>query len=114
MAKKNFKYDRLAEEIKVAITDIINEEIDSINFVTIVEVELTKDLGDAKIYFQCLIDSEEEQTTKKLDKMNKYIRKRLAETVKMRQVPNLIFKYDHSLENYNKIDSILSDIKKDA
>jgi hypothetical protein len=31
MAKKNFKYDRLAEEIKVAVTDIINEEIDSIN-----------------------------------------------------------------------------------
>ena len=114
MAKKNFKYDRLAEEIKIAITNIINEEIDSINFVSIVEVELTKDLGDAKIYFQCLIDSEEEQTVKKLAKMNKYIRKRLAESVKMRQVPNLIFKYDHSLENYNKIDGILNEIKKDA
>ncbi|MBL0701697.1 MAG: 30S ribosome-binding factor RbfA [Spiroplasma sp.] len=108
--KKNFKYDRLSEEIKVAVSTIINDEIDTINFVTIIDVEITKDLGDAKIYYQCLIDSEEEITQFKLEKMNKFIRKRLAEDVQMRKVPNLLFKYDHSLENYNKIDDILKKV----
>jgi len=105
--KKNFKYDRLSEEIKMKISIIINEEIESINFVTITDVELTKDLGDAKIYFQCLNDSEEKKTLEKLEKMNKFIRKRIAESVKMRKVPELIFKYDHSLTNFNKIEELL-------
>ncbi len=108
--KKNFKYDRLAEDIKLLVNDVINEEIDDLEFVTVVDVELTKDLGDAKVYVQCLNSDDEEEVIYQLNKAKGYIKKRLAEEVKMRRIPNLIFKYDHSLDNYNHVNDLLNDM----
>ncbi len=108
--KKNFKYDRLAEDIKLLINDVVNDEIDDLDFVTVVDVELTKDLGDAKIYVQCLNTDDEDEVIYQLNQAKGYIKKRLAEEVKMRRIPNLIFKYDHSLDNYNHVNDLLSDM----
>lgn len=104
----NFKYDRLAEDIKMKLNILINERFDDLNFVTVVDVELTKDLGDAKIYVQCLTDGSEEYVVNYLTKKKGYLKRELAKQVKMRKVPNLIFKYDHSLQNYNRIDELLN------
>lgn len=109
MAKKNFKYDRLAEDIKYAIGEIINDEIDGLDYVTIYEVHLTKDLGDAKIFVQALDVDKEAKILRKLESSKGFIKKRLAENVQMRRVPNLIFKFDHSLDNYNKIESLIKE-----
>ncbi len=104
----NFKYDRLAEDLKMKLNQIINDRFDDLNFVTVVDVELTKDLGDAKIYVQCLTDGSEEYVIKYLNSKKGYLKREIAKQVKMRQVPNLIFKYDHSLQNYNRIDELLN------
>ncbi len=108
--KKNFKYDRLAEDIKLLINDVINEEIDDLDFVTVVDVELTKDLGDAKVFVQCLNNEDEEEVLYQLNRAKGYVKKRLAEEVKMRRIPNLIFRYDHSLDNYNHVNDLLGDL----
>lgn len=108
--KKNFKYDRLAEDIKLLINDVVNDEIDDLEFVTVVDVELTKDLGDAKIFVQCLNTEDEEEVLYTLNHAKGFIKKRLAEEVKMRRIPNLIFRYDHSLDNYNHIEDLLKDM----
>lgn len=113
MAKQNFKYDRLAESIKFTINNVINEEIDKLEFVTVVEVELTKDLGDAKVYIQCLDDNDIEHSLEILNKLKNMIKKRVAEEVPMRRIPNLIFKYDHSLDNYNHIEELLNKTRLD-
>lgn len=107
MKKTNFKTDRLAQQMKYAIQQIIDDEIDSLDFISITEVELTKDLGDAKIFFNCLEPNKTIRITQKLEASRSYIRKRVAEEVKMRRVPNLIFRYDDSLDNYNKIEDLL-------
>ncbi len=104
----NFKYDRLAEDLKMKLNQIINDRFDDLNFVTVVDVELTKDLGDAKIYVQCLTDGSEDYVIKYLNSKKGYLKREIAKQVKMRQVPNLIFKYDHSLQNYNRIDELLN------
>lgn len=104
----NFKYDRIAEELKMKLNQIINTRFDDLDFVTVVDVELTKDLGDAKIYVQCLTDNSEEYVLKYLNGKKAYLKREIANQVKMRKVPNLIFKYDHSLKNYNRIDELLN------
>lgn len=103
----NFKYDRLAEDLKMKLNHIINDRFDDLNYVTVVDVELTKDLGDAKVYVQCLTDGSEEFVIKYLNSKKGYLKREIANQVKMRKVPNLIFKYDHSLQNYNRIDELL-------
>ncbi len=104
----NFKYDRLAEDIKMKLNVIINDRFDDLDFVTVVDVELTKDLGDAKVFVQCLTDSSEEYVIRTLNSKKGYLKREIAKQVKMRKVPNLIFKYDHSLQNYNRIDDLLN------
>lgn len=105
---KNFKYDRLASELRAKINEIINEKIDDLDFVTVTDVELTKDLGDAKVYVQCLSQESEEYVIKTLTKKENMIKKLISNQVQIRRIPNLIFKYDHRLDNYNRIDDLLN------
>ncbi len=109
---KNFKYDRLAQDIQNKINSLINNEIDDLDFVTVTDVELTKDLQDAKVYVNSLMDNQEEYILKTLKNKEGFLKKEIAKSIKMRKIPNLIFKYDKSLENYNKIDKILKDDEK--
>lgn len=104
---KNFKYLRLAEEIKELLTIIINEELEY-DFITITHVELTKDLGDAKIYINSLND-DDQKVLNLLNKKSNFLKSCIAKNIKIRKVPNLIFKIDKSLDNYNKIVNILEE-----
>ncbi len=105
----NYKYDRLASDIKNKINSVINDQIDDLDFVSVTEVELTKDLQDAKVYVNCLLDNQENYVIESLKRKEGFIKREIAKSIKMRKIPSLIFKYDNSLENYNKIDSLLSD-----
>ena len=106
----NFKYDRVAENLKVEISRIFDEDIDDIGFVSVIHVEITKDLGDAKVYLNTL-DMREDKILKILNSKKAFIKKKVAMKVKIRRMPDLIFKFDHSLDNYNSIENILSTIK---
>lgn len=108
---KNFKYERLAQDIQNKINEIINNEIDDLDFVSVTEVEITKDLQDAKVYVTSLMDGQEAYIIKTLNKKEGLIKKEIAKSIKMRKIPKLLFKYDDSLENYNKIDRLLKDEK---
>lgn len=108
----NYKYMRLAEDIKMAITNIVDSRIDDVDFFSITHIDITKDLGDVKIYFTGLNDNKDDYYVRVLTEKTGFIKRELAKKVKMRAVPNLIFKYDHSLENYNHIDALLEETKK--
>ena len=106
--RNNYKLDRLSENIKYSLNNVINDEVEGLEYVTVVDVDITKDLGDAKIYYQTL-DGDNEQTYKRLEEVKAFLKKRLAQDVQMRRIPNLIFKYDDSLDNYNKINDLLDE-----
>lgn len=103
----NFKYDRIAQDLKIVINNVINDKMDDLDFVTIVEVELTKDLADAKVYVTCMSATSQEYVLKTLEKKKGFIKREITKSLKIRKIPNLIFKYDSSLENYNKIEELL-------
>lgn len=109
--KTNFKYERIAEDIKEILTKTLNEEVDGCEYVSITDVIITKDMCDAKIYFQVL-DNQDLDYIQEQIKENTYILKdSIATNLKIRKIPNLIFKYDDCLDNYNKIDKLLSEEK---
>lgn len=102
----NHKYQRLAQDIKEKINTIINEEFDDLDFVTVTHVDITKDLGDAIIYVNCIQENSKDFVLDYLNRKSGYLKRHIS-SIKMRRVPNLIFKYDDSLANYNKIDDLL-------
>lgn len=107
MKNVNFKYKRLSEDIKRVLSQKINEDIDSYFWVTITDVELTKDLGDVKIFFEVINSDDEDKALEKMQNSSKYFKKVIANEIKIRRVPNILFYVDKRLDNYNKIEALL-------
>ncbi len=110
MAK--YRYDRIAEELKREISDILKNEIKDpgIGFVSITVVEVTSDLHHAKVYYSVL-GSEEERaaTAASIKRSAGFIRREVAKRLSLRHTPELIFIFDDSIEHGIKIAKILNE-----
>ena len=109
--------DRVAEEIKRDMTDIIRSEINDPridSLISVTEVSVSGDLGHAKIYISKLGSEEERQeVVEVLNKAGGYIRALLSRRLKTRTVPALEFLLDDSMIYGAKIDGILNELKKE-
>jgi len=104
----NYKYDRIAAQLKDALNYIINDSNDeSLAFITVIEVTVTKDLQDAKVFITTLSPLTDSELIKALNTKQGYFKKQLANHLKIRKIPNLMFQVDHSLDNYNNIENLL-------
>ena len=106
----NFKYDRLAKQILEELTNIINYEISDarVREIVITEVKLTPDMQDVKIYYSPNNQKDIPLIKSGLKSATPFIKKQLAQKIKMRKVPNLIFEVDNSSLNASRIDEILN------
>lgn len=107
------KIAHLQTNILRTLTDIYRRDVkdDAIGFMTITEVRLTNDLSYLTIYYTILgSENKREAANKALERSSKFVRSRLAQRVKMRKVPQLIFKYDESLDYGNKIEEGLKEV----
>ncbi|MBF0380927.1 MAG: 30S ribosome-binding factor RbfA [Magnetococcales bacterium] len=77
--------------------------------VSITDVEMSRDLQYATVYFT-MYGGELEDGLKGLNSSAGFIRRQLGRRLKMRRVPELRFKADHSMEQGEKIDRLLNSI----
>lgn len=112
MSQRN---ERIAEEIKKVLSEEIRTTVSDkepdLGMVTITEVEVTKENEVATAYFTSL-NNNKEFVQDTLDKFNGLFRKAVATNIRLRKAPEIQFKYDNSIEYGQKIESLLSDIKK--
>ena len=111
----SIKSERVSDALIEQISYIINNEVKNkdINFVTITDVKVTTDLSYAKVYYTVLDESKKEVTAQALNSASGFIRHMLRERVDIRQIPELKFVYDESIEYGQKIENILEEIKED-
>jgi ribosome-binding factor A len=106
---------RVQEALRQEISKIIQEEIRDprIGFLTITKVELTKDLRYAKVYFSVLGDLKDKHLALKgLTSAKGYIKGLIADRIKLRLVPEIVFKVDESLAYTQEIYDLLEQIRK--
>lgn len=109
--------DRVGEEIRKEIATMLFGEIHDprIGFVTITKVIMTKDLRQAKVYFSMIgSDEEKGKTMEGLQSATGYIKKEIGKRLNLRCTPELLFKFDDSLEYASRIEQILKEIKSDT
>ena len=111
----SIKSERISDALIEQISYIINNEVKNkdINFVTITDVKVTTDLSYAKVYYTVLDETKKEVTAKALKSASGFIRHQLRERVDIRQIPELKFIYDESIEYSQKIENILEEIKEE-
>jgi ribosome-binding factor A len=110
-----FKKERLEKIIEREVGTILLMEVkdDRLHFVTITSVTLTGDLSIATIYYTVFGSPEQvNATTEVLLEAKGYIKGLLSRRLEVRKIPELIFKYDQSYVEGNKIEEILRQIKK--
>lgn len=105
--------EKVAETIHETVSNLLSRGLNDprIGFVTITAVDVVEDLSLARIYFTVIGD----ETARKgneagLNSAKGFIRKELGRVLTMRHIPEIVFKYDHSQEYGNRIDSILREI----
>jgi len=108
---------RVGEEIQKEISSLLLNGLKDprIGFVTITNVDVTADLQIAKVYFTVLGDEAARKNSEKgLNSSIPFIRRELGKRLRLRHVPDIVLKYDTSLEYGNRIETLLKDIHSES
>jgi ribosome-binding factor A len=115
MPKNENRLNRINEELKKEISQIISFELknpDATGLISVTKVKITPDLKFAKVYVSMLNSKSKEKTLEALKKSAGYIRSEIAKRINLRITPELVFEEDDSMEYGEKIDRILKDLNK--
>lgn len=112
------EYDRpkrVGYLIREEISEIIMKRLKDprVGFVTITQVEVTRDLRRAKVYVS-VMGSEEEKISSLdgLRSAKSFIKRELGKRIRLKFMPELDFVYDGSMEHAFRIESILKELRE--
>ena len=104
--------DRIAEEIKKVISEMIQSELKDPRvkgLISITKVTITKDLKFCKVYVS-VMGADKEEVIQGIKSGAGYMRKELGNRVQIRILPELQFVIDDSIEYGAHIDKVIRDI----
>lgn len=113
---KGHRQGRLGEEIKKIISEMLLKELKDprlSSMISVTAVEVTSDGSYSTVYITVLgLEGDDEKAQKEtIDALNSakgFIRNEIGRKVKLRHVPELIFKIDRSMEYSRHISGIIS------
>ena len=118
MAREFGRNARVSSQMQKELAFILQREIaDSrLGFITINDVEVTKDLAVAKIYVTVLNadDKGKRDNVKVLNELAPVIRHHLAKRMRLRHISELRFFYDSSFDTGMRVAELLSEPPKDT
>ena len=116
MQKNSNRMNRIDEELKKKISNIVSFELENskiTGMISVTKVKTTPDLRYARVYVSILNSKNKKETLVGLKQASGYIRSQIANRINLRVTPELVFELDESLEYGAKIDSIIEEIAKD-
>ena len=107
---------RINDEITRVAADVIRSELVDPRIGTVVSVlksETTTDLKYCKLFVSVLGDADKQaETMEALKKASGFIRKRVAETINLRNTPELKFVQDDSIEHGIRMSRLIDEVNK--
>lgn len=105
--------DKVAEAIHEEISTLLIKGVKDprVGFVTLTGVKVTDDLRLATIFFSVIgSDEVRKETEAGLNSAKGYLRREIGKALRLRLVPDIIFRYDESIEYGSHIESLLRQI----
>ncbi|MEN8232582.1 MAG: 30S ribosome-binding factor RbfA [Thermodesulfobacteriota bacterium] len=115
-AAGNKRPKRVADMIKNEIALLLLRKVKDprLTSVSIVTVEVTRDLRKAIVYYSVLGDEQQiKNVAEGLARAKGFIRSHLARELGMRATPDLVFKLDLSMAHQQEMEMLLKEIKTD-
>ena len=108
--KKPYKrHERLSKEIRIILSNFILRDLnlEDSGIITISKVKVSSDLSSAKIFYTVINNKLSiEEISLKLNKKSKFLKGVIGKKITSRNIPEIIFYFDDSIEFYEKIDKI--------
>ena len=108
------RMQRIGEELKRVISDIIRSKIKDPRIpeiISVTNVLVTNDLSFAKIFVEIMGTPEEEEAALEgLNSAKGFIKKEISREVKLRQMPELIFILDETLDINLKMEKLIEEV----
>ena len=103
------RQDRVQEQIMRDLAELTRTGLKDprAGFITITEVELTRDYSHATVWYTVMDEKTREVTAEALDKAKGHLRSELAKRIKVFKTPELHFEYDESIERGMNISSLI-------
>lgn len=103
---------RLAEEIREQVAELIGNKLKDprIGFVTVTRVELTSDQRLARVLVGVLGEpAAREKSLAGLRQATGFVRRELAQRLRLRFMPEIVFEYDRGLEATDRVARLLEE-----
>ena len=111
MPKEFSRNERVAQSVIRNLAVILRSEVKDprVANLNITDVEVTKDLRQAKVFVTSMLDDREEinSAMEGLERANGFLRRSLAKVIDMRHCPSLIFAYDDSISEGAKMSALI-------
>lgn len=116
MRKGSIKSDRINKEVARTLSEVIRIELKDPRIHSMTSVtgaEVTTDLKYCKVFVSVLASDEEKQATMEgLKQAKAFLRKRLADTVNLRNTPELRFELDEGIEYGMHLSKLIEDVSE--
>ena len=96
---------RIQEMLHAAVAEVVRNEVSepAVQYCTITEIDVSRDLANARVKFLCHGDVDPTKAEKALNRAAGYIRHCLFNKVTLRRLPQFRFVYDRGLEEGAKL-----------
>lgn len=105
--------EKVAEAIHEEISKLLVKGVKDprVGFVTVTGVKVTDDLHLATVFFSVIgTDEERKGAEAGLNSARGFLRREIGKVLRMRYVPDILFRYDVSVEYGSRIENILKQI----
>ncbi len=108
------RIERVNSIIRQEISELLRRQVKDPrlgNFVAVTEVSTTSDLRCAKVFVSCISDEGDRQKTMNaLTGASGFLRNELARRLKLRRIPELVFRWDDSIERGAHILELIDEV----
>ena len=104
--------ERVSSLLLEAVAEVLLREVKDprVRGVTLTGVTISPDLKSAKIFFRTLQVEEQTAALAGLQSATAYIKRQIADRLRLRHVPDLRFFYDATLEKANRLEDLLRQV----
>jgi ribosome-binding factor A len=115
MAREFGRNVRIASQLQKELALLLQRDMKDprLGFITVNEVEVSRDLAVAKV-FVTVMNTDADGITRNLEVLNDaaaHLRREVGKRIRMRSVPELRFYYDETLDTGMRMDAILSTLE---
>ena len=106
-------HERLEQDVKIALSDIIMNEVKEpsvTGLISVTDVKITPDQKYAKVYVSIYGKVNKNKVIEALKKATGFIKKELGRRVRMRNMPDITFELDNSMEYGEHMDKVIKEV----